>query len=253
MLALKLVLVPGFLLLLSLAAKRWGPGVAGWLAGLPVVAGPILYFIALEQGHGFAATAATGALAAVCATVTFIVAYGHSAQRAPWPVALGVSLGAWLGAAFLVARAPASVGVSLALAVTALAATPHIVPKASFRSTGRAMSRRELAARMAAGAMLTLGVTVAAGALGPRWSGLLAVFPVLASVLAVFSHRAQGAMFATALLRAMAAGMYSLSAFCFVLAIALPRLGTPGAFALAIGATAVVQAATRGRQGMSTP
>jgi len=35
MLALKLVLVPGFLLLVTLAARRWGPSFGGWLAGLP--------------------------------------------------------------------------------------------------------------------------------------------------------------------------------------------------------------------------
>ena len=50
MLALKLLLVPCFLLLVSLAGRRWGAHVVGWLAGLPVVAGPILYFLALEQG-----------------------------------------------------------------------------------------------------------------------------------------------------------------------------------------------------------
>ena len=58
MLALKLVVVPTFLALVSLAARRWGPGFAGWLAGLPVVAGPILVFIALERGAAFASDAA---------------------------------------------------------------------------------------------------------------------------------------------------------------------------------------------------
>jgi chromate transport protein ChrA len=49
-LILKLLLIPGFLLLISLAGKRWGPSVAGWLSGLPVVVGPILFFLAIEQG-----------------------------------------------------------------------------------------------------------------------------------------------------------------------------------------------------------
>ncbi|MBN8494763.1 MAG: hypothetical protein J0M00_25385 [Burkholderiales bacterium] len=50
MLALKLLLVPAFLGLLTLVARWLGPAVAGWLAGLPLVAGPIVLILALEQG-----------------------------------------------------------------------------------------------------------------------------------------------------------------------------------------------------------
>ena len=71
MLALKLLLVPSFLLLVTLAGKRWGPSVAGWLAGLPVVAGPIMFVLAVEHGELFTAHAATAALSAVFASVTF--------------------------------------------------------------------------------------------------------------------------------------------------------------------------------------
>lgn len=81
MLLLKLLLVPGFLLLLSLAGKRWGPSIAGWLAGLPVVAEPILFFLAVERGSAFASTAAISSLSAVFASVAFNVAYAHAAQR----------------------------------------------------------------------------------------------------------------------------------------------------------------------------
>ena len=41
MLALKLLLVPAFLLLISLAGRRWGPEVAGWLAPMPGGTGPM--------------------------------------------------------------------------------------------------------------------------------------------------------------------------------------------------------------------
>ncbi|MGF6700501.1 hypothetical protein OKW38_005113 [Paraburkholderia sp. MM5496-R1] len=55
LLALKLVLVPAFLAALTAAARVWGPSVAGWLAGLPVVAGPIMLLLAVERGPAFAA------------------------------------------------------------------------------------------------------------------------------------------------------------------------------------------------------
>lgn len=52
-LALKLTLVPLLIYLVTLAGRRWGPAVAGWLA-FPIVAGPTLLTLALEQGLPFA-------------------------------------------------------------------------------------------------------------------------------------------------------------------------------------------------------
>ena len=95
MLILKLLLIPGFLLLISLAGKRWGPSVAGWLSGLPVVVGPILFFLAIEQGPQFAAQSAVAALSAMFAMIAFCITYAQVAQRANWPWALTISLTVW--------------------------------------------------------------------------------------------------------------------------------------------------------------
>ena len=94
-LILKLLLIPGFLLLISLAGKRWGPSVAGWLSGLPVVVGPILFFLAIEQGPAFAAQSAVAALSAMFAMIAFCITYAQVAQRANWPLALTMSLTVW--------------------------------------------------------------------------------------------------------------------------------------------------------------
>lgn len=244
MLALKLLLVPAFLLLVSLAGKRFGPAVAGWLAGLPVVAGPILFFLAVERGVVFASGAAAVSLSAVLASVAFSLAYSHAGQRMAWPLALVVGLGGWGLAAVVLAELPVSVGLALAVSLLTLVIAPRLFPTVKVQPTGRSVTKVELACRMLAGACLTLAVTVAAGRLGPAWSGLLAVFPILGIVLAVFSHRSQGPAFAAALLRAMATGLYSFVAFCFVLSLALPPLGVAVAFTVASLASLAVQAVT---------
>lgn len=61
LLALKLMLVPSLTAGITLSGRRWGPSVAGWLSAFPVVGGPILFFIAIEQGPAFASAAAVGA------------------------------------------------------------------------------------------------------------------------------------------------------------------------------------------------
>ena len=92
---------------------------------------------------------------------------------------------------------------------------------------------------MLAGAAMTLAVTSLATAIGPSWSGMFAVFPVITSVLSVFSHRASGPAFTVILLRAMIWGLYALASFCFALAVLLPQQGVIVSF---VGATAVALA-----------
>ncbi|MBI5898812.1 MAG: hypothetical protein HZB40_06275 [Rhodocyclales bacterium] len=243
MLALKLLLVPAMLGLVSLAARWWGPAIAGWLAGLPLVAGPILFVIALEQGPAFAARAATAAAAAISASILFGAAYSHCAWRSRWPLALAGGLCAWFAAAALLARLPPSL--PLACTLAALICVPRLFPQPGQLALTRAMGRLELGLRMLAGAVLTLAVTGAAAAVGPAWSGLLAVFPVLGTVLAVFSHRGHGAGHATLVLRSMATGQYSFVFFCAVLAVMLTRTSLLAAFAAAIAVALAALAASR--------
>ncbi|XSS61170.1 hypothetical protein ACP9OK_20205 [Pseudomonas sp. B11] len=225
MLLLKLLTVPAFLLLISLASRRWGPNVAGWLAGFPVVVGPILLFLALEQGQAFATQAAVAALSAVFAMIAFSVAYTHAARTLAWPGALCIATLVWLILATLIAQVPASLGFSLFCSISALVLAPWVFPRVRSVPAPAAGKSDRLVYRMLTGALLTLAVTLMASTVGERWSGMLAVFPVLGSVLAVFSHQSHGAAFTTVLLRSLSTGLYAFAAFCLVLATTLPDLG----------------------------
>ena len=162
MLILKLLLIPGFLLLISLAGKRWGPSVAGWLSGLPVVVGPILFFLAVEQGEAFAAQSATAALSAMFAMIAFCICYAQVAQRAGWPWALTVSLLVWATAAWVLSLIPASLVISVIAAATALLAAPYLFPAVQPVVSGPAPKSDKLLLRMIAGALLTLAVGIGA-------------------------------------------------------------------------------------------
>lgn len=79
------------------------------------------------------------------------------------------------------------------------------------------------------------------GALGPHLSGLLAPFPIITSVLAVFTHAHGGVNQVVLLLRNFLLGFYGFAAFCFSLAISLPDLSTAAAFTTATAAALIVQ------------
>jgi hypothetical protein len=240
-LALKLLLVPAFLALLSLAGRRWGPSVAGWLAGLPLVGGPILFFLAVERGAQFGADAAAASVSAVFASLSFNTAYAWTSLRVRWLGALGAATAAWWAAAFALAALPRSVWVASAVAFCALIAAPRLLPQAPELPALRPLPRGDLVARMAAGVALTLLVTSAAPQIGPTWSGLLGVFPVLGLVLSVFSHAGSGAAFTVVLLHALARGMWSFASFCLCLALTLPTHGVAVAFVVSAALCLAVQ------------
>jgi hypothetical protein len=90
-LVLKVVVTPMLIAAASLAGRRWGQAVSGWFVGLPLTSGPVAFFVALDYGVGFAAATSLGALAAAIAEAAFCLVYGHTADRARWPVALATA------------------------------------------------------------------------------------------------------------------------------------------------------------------
>jgi hypothetical protein len=247
MLALKLLLVPAFLLLISLAGRRWGPEVAGWLGGFPVLTGPILFLLALENGTAFAATAATVSLSAVAGAVVFILTYARVCARRSPGLSLLTGLCGWCGAALLLTRLPLDLYVSLGVAVLSLAVAPKLFPRITAPIAIAALPKWELPLRMLAGAALTLAVTSLAAAIGPSWSGLLAVFPVISIVLAVFSHQMSGPAFAATLLQAIIWGLYAFTSFCLALAVMLPHQSVTVSFLTATAIAIAVQWALKSR------
>src|SRR3954468_6730773 len=90
LLLLKLTLAPGLVTATTLAGRRWGPRMAGWLGGLPVVIAPILLAITLEHGREFGSRAAGGALLGLLSLTGFVLTYGGGARGVGWVAAAGV-------------------------------------------------------------------------------------------------------------------------------------------------------------------
>ena len=219
MLLLKLTIVPLFIALVTLAGRKWGTQLAGLLGGLPIVAGPIVVFLALEQGQAFGVVASTSAMASVLALLAFGVAYSWFSLSKTWPVTYALSLIVWTAIAFLLAQLTLTPFIAVALALVAIVFTPILLPKVAA-TPSNSTTLNDLPLRLMAGAALTLAVTQSAHLLGGNWSGILAVFPVIGSVLAIFTHRSQGAAAVTQLYRGMVKGLCSLTLFFLILSFA---------------------------------
>jgi len=246
-LILKLCLVPALIYLVTLIGRRWGPNAAGWFSALPIVAGPILLTMALEQGRGFVATAAANTLLAVIAVVVFCLAYAWAARRCGVAGSLLAALAAYAVAVAGLQLVELPLLPGFALVVGVLLVAPRLFPRMAGSDAAARNSRQpnDLPLRMLAGAALSFTVTCAAAALGPRLSGVFAMFPVMGTILVGFSHYGSGRDYAVNILRGMVRGYYAFATFCVVLSLALRERPVALAFAVAVACALVVQVASK--------
>jgi hypothetical protein len=222
LLILKLTIVPLFIALITLVGRKWGSSVAGLMGAFPVVAGPIIIFIALEQGSEFAALTSISAISATACLLIFGLVYSWACIRLGWLLALLSALVAWFILALTLAMTKPSLGNALLIAICSLIITPFLLPHTEPTAPPKT-KLHDLPWRMLVGAILTLSVTALASALGEVWSGILAVFPVIGLVLAVFTHNTLGPTHVTQVYRGMVKGLYSFAAFFLTLTLLLPK------------------------------
>jgi len=240
LLLLKLTLTPALIAGASLAGRRWGHAVSGWVVGLPLTSAPVAFFLALERGHTFAASAALGALAGAVAEAAFCVAYAWTARAAGWGPSLAVASVAFALAGAVLQVAPLALA-SVAVAVPAsLLIALRLVGGDAVAAIPTVRPAWDLPVRMLAATGLVLAITESAAVLGPRLSGILATFPVYAAILTIFAHRADRRA-APQVLRGLLLGLFAFGAFFVVLALTIERFGVAGAFALAGAAALLIQ------------
>jgi hypothetical protein len=240
-LVLKLVTTPALIAAATVTARRFGAGVGGWLAGLPLTSGPVSVFLALEQGRGFAAQAATGTLLGLIAVTAFCVAYARAAGRLAWPVSTLAGLAGFVVATGLLASLPLSLVPAFGAVLASLVAGALLI-----RSSGApayvGAPRWDLPLRMAAATAVVVTLTALASTLGPRLSGFVSTVPVFAGTMAAFSHRLAGARAAAQLLRGVVVGSFAFAAFFLVVGLAVERLGLVATYAAATGTALTINA-----------
>jgi hypothetical protein len=240
---LQLLLAPALVAAATLAGRARGERIGGMVSAFPVIVGPVLLIDAQTQGTEFAAHAAAGTLLGLAALSGFVVVYARAARRVGWraSLAVGWAVAASIGAT--VAAAGVSPLASPAVAAVSLVLAHRLLPREGATCEPRLVSRWDLPARMTVTLVLVLSLVAAAARLGPTLGGILAALPALASILAVFTHREQGAAAVAELLGGMLHGMAGFLVFCVLVALLVERAGAPGAFAVAALAAVAAQAA----------
>ena len=241
--ALKLLVTPVLILAASLASRRWGEAIGGWIVGLPLTSGPVCFFLALDQGIGFAAAAGLGCLAGAGAEACFCLAYGAAARESGWPAALAAGSVAFATGVAVFAWAALPLWPLAGAVCAMLAGTLWLLPRPRQGTAIPPVPPAwDIPARMVVATALVLSVTALAPHFGPLLSGLLATYPAFAAVLTAFSHRARGAAAGVQVLRGLLTGLFAFTGFFVVLATILERAGIATGFAAASLAALAIQA-----------
>jgi hypothetical protein len=242
LLLLKLSLTPILIGGASLAARRWGPSIGGWLVALPLTSGPVALYLALDQGNAFAAGAAKGSIAGLLGDATFALAYGLVARRAGWPVSVACGFAAFGTTALAMQPVlPAPAIVVFAVVAAAMVICLALAVPAPAGSDAAPAPAWDIPARMVVGTGIVLAITAAAETLGPSLSGLLAALPVYVTVLAVFAHHLEGPGSAIHVVRGLQIGLFGTIVFFLVINASIERLGIAVAFGTGLVAVVMVQ------------
>ncbi len=241
---LKLLLTPVLIAGATLAARRWGAGVGGWLAGLPLTSGPVSIFLALEQGPPFAAQAANGTLLGLIGVASFCVVYATIARAGLWHTAALCGFTVFLMVTWLVWDLTSPPIVSFAAVLGVLLLASRLIPIRPNEVRRFVPVRWDLRIRIVVATTLVVGITAGASVLGPQLSGLLSPFPVFAAVMATFAHHQGGAAAAAHVLRGVVMGSFAFAAFFVVVSWSLGGAGLVATYACATAAAIVVHSVT---------
>jgi hypothetical protein len=237
----KLLLGPGLVVAASLAGRRWGPAVSGILVAIPIVLGPILLILTIEQGEAFGAAATTSSLLALVALAVYVVTFERAGRSHRWEIATLAGWAAFLAVALGLSQLDVSPVVALLAAIAAFALALRVTPPAAPAGPRTPPPAWDLPGRAVATAVLIIALTGAADRLGPALAGALAPFPVATTVVAAFVLAQDGPAAASEMLRGFLGAIFGTVAFCFLVAVLLEPLGTAAAFAIGLAGAVPVQ------------
>ncbi len=212
---LKLALVPTAVWLASLAARRWGHAVSGYLGGFPMIGGPITLYLAIDHGVEFAAASATVTLAAIAGQGAHLVAFARAGGALGWVAGLVAGLASYAAISFGVSRIASDPLTALALAVAGLLAAWVALPRVRGPATLPAVPPVELWLRLAAAFALAAFILWGSGAFGPVVSGILLSMPITGAIMPPFTLALYGGAAVARLLRGFVVGLCGFAAFFF--------------------------------------
>jgi hypothetical protein len=246
MLAIKLGLVAASVLLSTLAARRFGHAVGGAVAGMPMIAAPIIAILLIDHSVQQVQAIALATLVCLPAAIAHIVTFARAAARFHWGFCLFLAIATYgiCGALLTALELPVAGVCVLALAAPALGL--RAVPQGLRAHGAVSVPRAELVLRIAAALAMAAAVIAGADALPASISGLLLAVPITGSVLPCFTLPRHGPAATASLMGGFVQGLNGFAAFFVALYFGLAWFDKAAAFCLALGASLAMALVVQG-------
>ncbi|MBS0248559.1 MAG: hypothetical protein JSR61_18230 [Proteobacteria bacterium] len=226
-LLVRMAVTAAFLIAATVTAERAGPLIGGLVATLPISAGPIYIFLAIDHGAHFVGESALGSMVTNAFNIAFAVTYCLLAQRRSLIVSLAGAFVAWALLSYLFGYVRLGVWATIVLNIVALAAGHALV--AGLRHVQFPRMRtywydyglRAVMVALLLGVVVTLSYHIGASA-----SGNLAVFPIVLSSLILILHPRVGGPATAAVLANAVIGLGGFAVATLVLHLTADALGS---------------------------
>jgi hypothetical protein len=234
-LALRMAVTAAFVVTASVITERAGPVIGALIATLPISAGPSYVFLSLDHDAAFIAEGALASLPINAATILLGLVYVVLAQRRSALVSWCGAIAVWIGFAMLIR----SVHWSLAggLIVNAIAFAICIPLLAPYRHVRMPLVTRrwyDIPLRALLVSTQVATVVTLSSWVGPKISGMIALFPVVFSSMMLILHPRIGGPPTAAVLANSAWGLMGLGVAIAIMHVAALRLGSAVALSLAL-------------------
>jgi hypothetical protein len=177
----------------TIIAERLGAIVGALVATLPVSAGPVYVFLALDHDATFISASAVTSLALNAATAIFVTVYVLTAQRRSLWVSMSLAFSSWLLAALALGAVAWTAFPALVFNVIVFSLCFFIVrPFCLVHMPTTTIPWYDFVLRAAMVALLVGAVVALSFRIGPTGSGVLAVFPIIYASIMLILHRRVG-------------------------------------------------------------
>src|SRR5262249_11405035 len=235
-LATKMAITALFVSVATIIAEKLGAVVGALVATLPVSAGPVFVFFALDHHPTFISASAVASLAMNAATAIFVTVYVRMAQRRSLWISVSLAFIAWLATISVLASVRWTALSASVLNLSVFALCLWIVKP--FRLVPMPPATRpwyDFVVRAGMETLLVGAVVTLRFRIGPTGSGVLSGFPVTYAIIMVILHRRVGGPATAAVLANAVPGLAGFGVALLILHLTAVSLGSALALVAALG------------------